>query len=64
MKAFGEELDEMGKHILSELLEKRNGGALIITHDPALDVAADECYVIRNQKINAMKGGNAYEARG
>ena len=57
-------LDEVGKRVLSELLKKRKGGALIITHDPALDAAADECYVIRNQKINIMKGGSVCEARG
>ena len=57
-------LDEMGKRILSEFLEKRKGGALIITHDPTLDTAADEWYVIRNLKINVMKGGSVCEARG
>ena len=54
-------LDEMGKRILSELLKKRKGGALIITHDPALDAVEDECYVIRNWEIHAMKGGSRHE---
>ena len=57
-------LDEMGKRVLSEFLEKRKGGALIITHDSVLDAAVDECYVIRNRKINVMKGGDYSEAKG
>ena len=57
-------LDELGKNVLLELLRQRKGSALIITHDPLLEEVADECYVIRNQKIDIIKGGSVCEAKG
>ena len=46
-------LDESGKMLLKDLLKKRNGGALIITHDDFIDNLADRiCTIGKGESLN------------
>lgn len=48
-------LDEQGKQVLKQLLENR--GALIITHDPVFDDAAQMIYAVAEGGITVEKAG-------
>ncbi len=48
-------LDEESKILLLELLRKRKGGAVIITHDPVFDDIADMTYLVYKGGISCEK---------
>ena len=48
-------LDEIGKIALVDLLQQRESGALIITHDQLFDSIADYIYRISNGRITYEK---------
>lgn len=45
-------LDEAGKHVLKQLLQERNGGVIMITHEDFLDDVADGIFVMDEEGIH------------